>query len=229
MCYTIEINRTREQLEKRFNANLNEHLPYRKQQRVSAFSLPICPVICSDSPDSIKLFTWGLIPFWVKDSQSAGEIRMKTFNARAETITEKASYKHAIKAKRCLVLCNGFYEWQTRGKVKQPYYINLNNSEAFALAGIYDSWTNLETGEVVNTFSIITTRANSLMAEIHNVKKRMPVILDESIEKIWIDPDLSLDKTLSYLKSYDEKLMYAEEIDKDLFRRNSDISENTLF
>ncbi len=130
MCYTIEINRTREQLIERFNADLDEHLPYRKQHRLSAFSLPDCPVICSEAANKIKLLSWGLIPFWVKDSKFAGEIRMKTFNARAETITEKASYKHAIKTKRCLVLTNGFYEWQTRGKIKQPYYINLKNSQA---------------------------------------------------------------------------------------------------
>ncbi len=229
MCYTIEINLTREQLEKRFKANLDQHLPYRKQQRVSAFSLPDCPVVCSDAPDNIKLFTWGLIPFWSKDINFASEIRMKTFNARAETITEKASYKHAIKTKRCLVLTNGFYEWQTRNKLKQPYYINVKGTEAFALAGIYDSWTNKDTGEIVNTFSVITTRANLLMEEIHNVKKRMPVILDEESEKIWLDVDLPLDKTLSFLKPFDEKLMYAEEVDNSLFKKNSDLSGNTLF
>lgn len=229
MCYTIEINLTREQLEKRFKANLDKHLPYRKQQRVSAFGLPDCPVICSDEPEVIKLYAWGLIPFWSKDVKFAGEIRMKTFNARAETITEKASYKHAIKTKKCLVLTNGFYEWQTREKIKQPYFIHVKDSEAFALAGIYDSWTNKETGEILNTFSVITTRANPLMERIHNVKKRMPVILDEEIEKIWIDPDLSLDKTLSFLKPYDEKLMHAEEAYLSLFRKNSDLTENTLF
>jgi putative SOS response-associated peptidase YedK len=229
MCYTIEINLTREQLEKRFKANLDKHLPYRKQQRVSAFSLPDCPVVCSDEPDKIKLLTWGLIPFWSKDLNFANEIRMKTFNARAETIAEKASYKHAIKARRCLVLTNGFYEWQTRDKQKQPYYINLKDTEAFALAGVFDSWANKDTGEIFNTFSVITTRANPLMEKIHNVKKRMPVVLDEEAEKIWLDSELPLNKTLSYLKPYDEKLMYAEEVDRSLFRRNSDISENTLF
>ncbi|MBA7550789.1 hypothetical protein ES705_43312 [subsurface metagenome] len=118
MCYTIEINLTREQLEKRFKASLGKHLPYRKQQRVSAFSLPECPVICSDESDSIKLYAWGLIPFWAKDAKTADKIRMRTFNARAETIAEKASYKHAIRTKKCLVLTNGFYEWQTMEKNK---------------------------------------------------------------------------------------------------------------
>jgi putative SOS response-associated peptidase YedK len=154
---------------------------------------------------------------------------MKTFNARAETISEKASYKHAIKNKRCLVLTNGFYEWQTRNKLKQPYYINVKDTEAFALAGVYDKWTNKETGEIINTFSVITTKANSLMEEIHNVKKRMPVILDDESEKVWLDSDLPMDKTLSFLKSFDEKLMYAEEVDRSLFRRNDDLKENTLF
>jgi putative SOS response-associated peptidase YedK len=229
MCYTIEINLTREQLEKRFKANLDKYLPYRKQQRASAFNLPECPVICSDEPEKIKLFTWGLIPFWVKNSRSAAEIRMKTFNARAETIAEKASYKHLIKTKKCLVLTNGFYEWHTEGKLKQPYYINVKNTEAFALAGIYDSWTNRETGEIEDTFSVITTRANPLMEKIHNLKKRMPVILDEETERVWIDPAISLEKTLFFLRPYEEDKMFAEEVDRNLFRKNQDLSENTLF
>jgi putative SOS response-associated peptidase YedK len=122
MCYTIEINLTREQLEKRFNASLDKHLPYRKQQRASAFTLPDCPVITSENYSEIRLYKWGLIPFWSKDENYAREIRLKTFNAKAETITDKASFKHLIKSKKCLVLVNGFYEWQARGKEKQPYF-----------------------------------------------------------------------------------------------------------
>jgi len=230
MCYTIEINLTREQLVKRFKANIDPQTSYRKGQRINAFSLPDCPVICAEQPELIQARKWGLIPVWAKDVEYAKAIRIKTFNAKAETITSKPSYRHLIKEKKCLVLTNGFYEWQARGKEKQPYYINVRDTEAFALAGLYDRWINKDTGEVVNSFTIITTAANPLMEKIHNTKKRMPVILLEKDEEAWIDPKIPLDKTLTYLKPFDENLMLAEEIDKQLFSRskNDDI-QPTLF
>jgi len=224
MCYTIEINLTREQLEKRFNARLDRHLPYRKQNRVSAFTLPDCPVICSDESGVIKLYKWGLIPSWSRDENYAREIRMKTFNAKSETLTEKASYRHLVKTRKCLVLTSGFYEWQARGKEKQPYFIQVKDTDAIALAGLYDSWINRKTGEILHTFTIITTRANPMLEKIHNTKKRMPVILNQDDEEAWIDPRLPLEKTLSYLQPFDDRLMVAEEVDKQLFRRN--ISED---
>jgi putative SOS response-associated peptidase YedK len=196
MCYTIEINLTREQLVKRFNAKIDPATPYRKGQRINAFSLPNCPVICAEHPNIIQLRKWGLIPFWTKDEAYAKEIRAKTFNAKAETITSKPSYRHLIERNKCLVLTNGFYEWQARGKGKQPYFINVRDTEAFAMAGLYDSWTNKDTGEVLNTFTIITTAANPLMEMIHNVKKRMPVILHENDEVSWLDPEIPLMKNL---------------------------------
>jgi putative SOS response-associated peptidase YedK len=228
MCYTIEINLTREELEKRFNARLDKHLPYRKQNRVSAFTLPDCPVICSNAPDEIRLYKWGLIPAWSRDENYAREIRMKTFNAKSETITEKASFRHLIRTNKCLVLTNGFYEWQARGKEKQPFFIRLKDTEAFALAGLHDKWTNRFTGEILNTFTIITTRANPMLEKIHNTKKRMPVILNRDDEESWIDPELPLEKALSYLQPYDEKLLVAEEVDKELFRRNT-MDDTKLF
>jgi putative SOS response-associated peptidase YedK len=230
MCYTIEINLTREQLEKRFKATLNKNLPYRKQQRANAFSLPECPVISSENPEQIVLKTWGLIPMWVKDEEYARNIRTKTFNAKAETLLEKPSFRHTVKSQKCLVLTNGFYEWQARDKIKQPYYIGVKNEEAFALAGLYDNWTNRETGELLSTFTVITTKANPMLEVIHNTKKRMPVIIGRENEDAWIDPDISVEKSLSYLKPFDEKFMYAEEVDKELFKRlKIDDSEPTLF
>ena len=220
MCYTIEINLTREELEKRFNAQLDKHLPYRKQNRVSAFSLPECPVICSGEPEKIQLYRWGLIPFWSRNEKFARDIRMKTFNAKAETLMEKPSFRHLIKAKKCLVLTDGFYEWQARGKDKQPFFIHVKDAEALALAGLFDRWTNRDTGEILDTFTIITTDANPLMEKIHNTQKRMPVILRQADETKWIDPDLPVQVSLDFLKPFDEKQMVAEEVDQKLFKRS---------
>jgi putative SOS response-associated peptidase YedK len=211
MCYTIKIDLTREQLEKRFGAKMDQPDVYKPGERISAFSLPRLPVICSEDPDKISLFFWGLIPFWVKDDKQAGDIRMKTFNAKSETLAEKPSFRNSLNRKRCLVLVNGFYEWHSEEKTKIPYYIGLRDQKAIALAGLYDQWTNRESGESVNTFTIITTRANPMMEEIHNLKKRMPVILDPDAEQLWLD--LKTEPHITGLfEPFPEGRMYAERV-----------------
>lgn len=220
MCYTIEINLTREQLEKRYKAQFDANALFRKRQAVSAFTLTLLPVICEDNPGEIKLVTWGLIPFWVKDEETANEIRMKTFNAKSETLQEKPSFRHALKKQRCLVLTNGFYEWQHRGKEKIPHYITLKEQDSFALAGLYDDWTNKETGEILRTFSVITSKANELMEQIHNTKKRMPVILEPNHEFEWLKtPE---EKVKEILKPYDNDKMKAVEAESELFDKKKD-------
>ncbi len=211
MCYTIKIDMTREELEKRFGAKIDQPEEYKTGNRISAFSLPRLPVICSHDPGTISLLIWGLIPFWVKDSRQAGEIRMKTFNAKSETLAEKPSFRGSLNRKRCLVLVNGFYEWHTAEKAKIPYYIGLKNQPAFALAGLYDQWSNSETGEILTTFTVITTRANPMMEEIHNLKKRMPVILQPDVEQLWLDLKTDPDKN-GIFEPFPQELMFAERI-----------------
>jgi putative SOS response-associated peptidase YedK len=211
MCYTIKIDLTREQLELRFGAKLDSPDSYKPGSKISAFSLPQLPVICNEDPFSIRIFTWGLIPFWVKDLNSAKEIRMKTFNAKSESLAEKPSFRNSLNRKRCLVLATGFYEWHTDGNKKTPYFIGLKDQIAFALAGLYDQWTNRETGEKTDTFTVITTHANPMMEEIHNLKKRMPVILSPAAEKRWLD--LNIDPLKENLfEPYPEELMFAERL-----------------
>ncbi len=95
MCYTIKIDLTREELEKRFGAKFTQPDDYKAGSKVNAFSLPLLPVICNENPNEIRLYYWGLIPYWIKDADNAAEIRMKTFNARAETLTDKPSFRHS--------------------------------------------------------------------------------------------------------------------------------------
>lgn len=212
MCYTIEINLTREQIEKRFGSKFKNAQEFTPGKKVSAFGLPSVPVICSDQPENIELMTWGLIPYWIKDEESAKSIRMKTFNARSETLDEKPSYRNPLKTKRCMVLVNGFYEWQHTGKEKIPYFIRLKEDIPFALAGLYDNWLNKNTGELINTFTIITTPANPMMEIIHNTKKRMPAILSPSVEKEWLNLEYGDSKLSEFLRPYDENQMMAEKI-----------------
>ncbi|MFC2116944.1 SOS response-associated peptidase, partial [Bacteroidota bacterium] len=201
---------------------------YRPGYYYNAFEIPELPVVQAEDPESIGLLKWGLIPFWVKDAGAAGEIRRKTFNARKETILEKPSFRGAVKSKRCLVLCRGFYEWQTKDKEKIPYYIYLEGEPPIAMAGLYDDWTDRETGELVRTFTIITTAANSMMEKIHNTRKRMPVILSREDEKPWIDQALSADQAIRYLKPVDEKHMSAHTISKLISKRGVDKNKPQL-
>ncbi len=184
MCFRTKNSKTYQQLEKRFLAHFVEPEWY-TPGIFNAFEFPKNPVISNENPESIELFTWGLIPHWAKDNS----IRKNTLNARIETLDQKPSFKPSLN-KRCLVLADGFYEWQwldPKGKRKQKYLLTLPGEEAFALAGLWSSWRNKLTGEVQNTFTIITTAANELMREIHNHKKRMPVILHREHEKKWLD------------------------------------------
>jgi putative SOS response-associated peptidase YedK len=156
MCFHISLSKNLRAIEKRFDASFLDPI-FERIYHVSAFSYPKLPVISNDDTSQIQLFTWGLIPLWVKDEEAALKIREQTLNAKAETITTKPSFRHSIKVKRCLVLADGFYEWQHVKNKTFPYYIHLKGQQLFAFAGIWDAWTNKETKETIKTFSIITT------------------------------------------------------------------------
>ncbi len=219
MCYTVNINLTRNELEKRFGAKFDDPGSFHPGYYFNAFDLPDLPVVRNGSPDSIVLFGWGLIPFWVKDAAAAGEIRRKTFNARLETLLDKPSFRESVKTRRCLVLCRGFYEWQQRDREKIPYYIYLKGETPMAMAGLYENWTDRETGEMISTCTIITTAANPMMEKIHNTKKRMPLIISPESEGSWIDPDLSAADAVRFLEPADEKQMSAHTISKLISKR----------
>jgi len=155
MCFTINVNIIREEMEHRFNIPLLDPDNYRPSYYYHAFELPKIPVISSEKPDGIDLYQWGLIPSWTRDEEYANDIRYKTFNARSESITEKPSFRHAFRSNRCLVISKGFYEWQTVGKEKFPYYIYLSDEKIFTFAGLYDVWTNHRTGEISNRLLMI--------------------------------------------------------------------------
>jgi putative SOS response-associated peptidase YedK len=125
---------------------------------------------------------WGLVPHWAKDS----EIGNRMINARAETITEKPSFREAFKSRRCIVPASGFYEWQKveRG-AKQPFYFYLKEKEVFGFAGLWESWRDKTTGEELETCTIITTEANEVLKQVH---ERMPVILKAKDYDEWLNP-----------------------------------------
>lgn len=151
MCYYISVITRGPDLQVRFSAVFANLESFEPVYSANAFSFPKIPVISSEDREHIQLFCWGLIPFWVKDVPSAHAIRGRTLNARAETIFEKPSFRQQIRSKRCLILADGFFEWRYEKKLTYPYYIRLADHSAFAIAGIWDSWTNPETGELIKT------------------------------------------------------------------------------
>jgi len=181
---------------------------------VNGFDNPAMPVITDKQPDEIQFFHWGIIPKWVKDKETADKIRNNTLNAKAETIFEKASFKDSIKNKRCLILCSGFFEWQKIKGKKYPYYISLKDDEVFVFGGIWSSWTDKETGEIFNTYSVITVEANEIVGEIHNTKKRMPLILEPEDASKWIDKNLSDSEITDLMKPFDSSKMKAHTVQK---------------
>jgi putative SOS response-associated peptidase YedK len=137
-------------------------------------------VVTGGDERSLRLFGWGLIPFWAKDPS----IGNRMINARAETLAEKPAYKHAFARRRCLVPADGFYEWTKTGSTRTPMYIRFRDARLFAFAGIWEHWTSPD-GEDVHTCSIVTVEPNSLVSSIHN---RMPAILTPGEEDEWLAP-----------------------------------------
>jgi putative SOS response-associated peptidase YedK len=201
-------------LEKKFKATFKKNENFERKYHVDAFNNPKLPVITNENPKQIDLFYWGLIPFWVKDQKNAEEIRQKTANARAESIFEKPSYRISAKKKHCLVLADGFFEWRFFNGKNYPHYIFLKNHEPFAMAGLWEDWTNRENQDKVNTFTIITTKANPMMEFIHNKKKRMPVILRVEDYEKWINISADKKSTIELLKPFDQNEMKAYTISK---------------
>lgn len=222
MCFTVNVNLIKEELENRFGATLIDPDKYRPSYYYHAFALPELPAVCSGSPGKIHLLKWGLIPSWTKSAEDAKVIRFKTFNARAESIEEKPSFSSSFKTKRCIIPVKGFFEWQHVGKDKIPWYIYHSNDEMLSMAGLYNNWVDSATCETINTFSIVTTDANELMANIHNSGKRMPVILNRRDEETWIDLNTPLYTAFGLLKPAPEGILKAHTVGPLVNDRNLD-------
>jgi putative SOS response-associated peptidase YedK len=186
MCFHSKLTKSAQELEHRFKATFKDKDAY-KPSIYNGFQFPRTPVICNQKPEEIRLFQWGLIPSWAKDDS----IKKNTLNARIETINEKPAFRNIVN-NRCLILSDGFYEWKwldPKGKAKQKYLLTLPQDEVFAFAGIWSEWVDKSSGEIIHSYSILTTEAKGLMSEIHNSKNRMPVILDKENEKEWLHGD----------------------------------------
>ena len=175
-------------------------------------------VIANNGQNKVEFFQWGLIPSWAKDPK----IGNRMINARSETLAEKPSFRNAYKRRRCLVLSDGFYEWQKANGAKTPIFIHLASGQPFAFAGLRESWHSPDDSTILSC-TIITTEPNELLAEIHN---RMPVILPPAAYEAWLDPaERSPDQLNELLRPFPAAGMAAHPVSTLVNNPKNDLPE----
>lgn len=219
MCFFYALAREAEKLENRLGVILD--FDFKPVYYASGFEYPTMPVVTNAEPDRLQPLSWGLIPAWTKPEKAA-EMRSYTLNARSDSLFTKPSFRGSILQKRCLVPASGFFEWQAVGGRKYPYYIYLKTEDILCFAGIWEEWTNKDSGEIARTFSIITTVANPLLARIHNIKQRMPVILSPERERDWLRPGLTKADIQALTQPLDDSLLAAHTISRRITSRSQE-------
>ncbi len=159
-----------------------------------------------DGVRALEGYRWGLVPNWAKDPS----VGSKMINARVETLSEKASFKHALKRRRCLIPADGFYEWKQDEKIKTPHYIRFRDDRLWAFAGLWEEWEGAGEGPL-RTCTIITGPPNPLLSTLHH---RMAVILKPELESVWLDPNLGVDEALDLLQMFPDTELEAFPVDK---------------
>jgi putative SOS response-associated peptidase YedK len=253
MCFYIglDISRSKHIKLKNRSKKIEEFPVDLNKPMASGFDYPLWPVlkpIDAGMDFNIEMMHWEFIPSYIKTMESLlhfrkGGINLKTgkkdfphntLNAIGEEVLNKPTYKEAALNKRCLVLASGFYEWRhytpPGGKdTAYPYYVELVGQEYFFMAGIYNPWIDEQSGEMIDSFSILTTKANSLMEQVHNNKKRMPVILPEDEAVEWISKDLSIERISSIARySISSEKLQATSIIKN-FRQAEEPREPFIY
>src|SRR4051812_13536999 len=192
MCGRFSQERSTSELAEIFGAEDRVDLP---GQRFNVAPTDDAAVIVEreDRQRAVTAFRWGLIPHW-SESKDTGN---RMFNARSETIDRNPAFRYAFGRRRCLVPVDAFYEWQREGKIRKPFAITKPGGEPIALAGLWAGWRDPETGEVIRSFTILTTGPNEMMRPVHD---RMPVVIPESAWDTWLDPTLTKPSDLRELR-----------------------------
>ena len=220
MCGRFTNKAKPEEVEKEFKVgNLNSKL-FETPRFNIAPTHTIAVVLEADGERIVSSLKWGLIPSWAKDAS----IGSRMINARAETLAEKPSFKNAFKSRRCIIPASGFYEWQKQAKgAKQPFYFYLKDKDVYGFAGLYEEWLDKESGELVETCTIITTEANKVLEPVHD---RMPVILTPKSYDEWLDAKYKdTDKLQSLLVPYPAKEMDSHTVSRAVNAPSNDSPE----
>lgn len=227
MCGRYVLVQNVEVIERRFNVKVPEDYKWEPSYNISPGQF--APVITSDNPREVQLFQFGMTPFWAKKP-------MYLFNARAEGnnnqendpnykgakgIITKPSFRKPIRSQRCLIIADCFIEGTIKERLSKPYVVYLkDNVRPFSFAGLWDRWVNKETGEILNSFSIITTTANALIQKIPH--HRSPVILSQRSESKWLNENAVLSDITRLLRPYPANKMNAYPISTEIKNPRSD-------
>jgi putative SOS response-associated peptidase YedK len=232
MCFNIAMTKTAEQIASFYGINISDIPPLPEYYHVSGFANPAVPVLCSCRKDKsvskkVELMKWGLIPSWIKTVKDAEEIRQKTLNARCETISRLPSFRGSYKTMRCIAVTDGFYEPHHGADQTWPFFIRRKDRGILSLAGLYAVWTDPETHQQISTFTIITTEANRMLSQVHNLKKRMPVILpdDNALLEKWFDPELPYSSLEKYFIPADFEFLESFPVSNVIYRKGGSNTE----
>jgi len=200
MCGRYRLSRRKQVIEGYFDTVSNEEEWTPRYNIAPTQPVPVIRQNPKEPVRRLSLVRWGLIPSWARDESGAA----KMINARSETADTKPAFRDALRLRRCLLPADGFYEWQRRGRAKQPFCFEVNSGELFAFAGIWDRWRD-PSGNILETCSILTTSPNDVTVAIHD---RMPVIVDSDAYDLWLDPGVKDTRLVSdVLKPYDVRQM----------------------
>jgi putative SOS response-associated peptidase YedK len=170
-------------------------------------------VITADEPGIIQKMHFGLVPYWADSTK----LNISTLNARSEEVLQKRTYAPLVAHhKTCLVLADGFYEWDRKSGKSLPYHFVLRDREVFAFAGLWSQWKSKDGSQVYKSFTIMTTVANETVGKVHDPKFRMPVILDRHTEPFWLSKDISPADLLSLCKPYPDEKMESYRVGTDV-------------
>ena len=228
MCYHKSQTAKYEQLAEYYSVSYSKAMAdiYCPMFHENGFDYKASPVVTARNAGEMQMFHWGLVPYYMKDENLAMKIRSSTLNCISEEMFEKPSFKDAAKnSQRCLIPCTGFMEWKwmdEKGKMKIPHYIALKDQPLFSIAGLYSRWKDRAKDAYYYSYTVLTTQANELMNEIHNSKKRMPVIIPREYEKDWLNQNLTKEDVLAFCQPFDSTAMTAHTISKLITTKDAD-------
>jgi putative SOS response-associated peptidase YedK len=219
MCGRFTNRAKPEQIKKEFKVGAKNPNLFQPRFNIAPSQM-IDVVFEPESERVLSKLKWGLVPSWSKDAETAKGL----INARAETLTEKPSFREAFKSHRCIIPASGFYEWKKKGTgAKQPFYFYLNDKEVFGFAGLWEEWLDKQTGEILETCTIITTEANEVLKPIHD---RMPVILMAESYDEWLDTKVKdTNRLQELLKPYPAKKMSSHAVSRSVNIPETDSDE----
>jgi putative SOS response-associated peptidase YedK len=203
MCGRFSLGASAATLASHFN--VQESLASTGRYNIAPSQEVLTVVQPSGSTRQVRRMRWGLIPSWAKDPA----IGTQLINARAETVATKPAFRVPLRERRCLILTDGFYEWESQGRRKQPWFIRMQDGRPFAFAGLWDQWTD-PAGRGVESCTIITTTPNDLIRRFHH---RMPAILSPRDYDLWLDVQVrDVARLLSLLAPHPPEEMTAHPV-----------------